>query len=151
MLLWSLWFLCVVFYSTKSTENQWDMYLTFFKTSGYRQLHQRYLSFDRIHSSSVSLLAYFLFWGSSHCWSSCIPLLFKLGCRNGDICAVDTKSWKSHPRHLKCPQLLLPCLPSVFEFREGLFPKHSMDFSVLGKAVSPVKKYEVFLLLPFIS
>lgn len=44
MLLWYFWFLCVVFCSTKSTENQWDMHLTFFETSGYRQLHQKWLS-----------------------------------------------------------------------------------------------------------
>lgn len=37
----------------------------------------------------------------------------------------------------------------MFEFREKLFSKHSLCFSLVDKAVMNVKKPEVFILLPF--
>lgn len=45
---------------------------------------------------------------------------------------------------------MLLCLSGVFEFRERLFSKHRIDYSLVDKAFITVKKCEVFLLLPFI-
>lgn len=107
---------------------------------------------DGMHSSRMSPLVYFLFWGYFHCSSSCI-LLFKVVCRNGDICTIDTKIrwWKSHPRHSTCPHsCYFPACQMYLNSGKDCF------LSTAWTSVSLVKllllwENIVFLLLPFSS